>query len=96
MAADVFDLVVQAAEFLADPVKVTIGSADLSASHSVSQVWMKANHQRLLSSNTCPESAVECPHAAFVHNSRASATLVSVSTYATLLTSFRIGCRRWR
>lgn len=29
----------QASEFLADPVKVTIGSADLSASHSVSQVW---------------------------------------------------------
>lgn len=28
----------QASEFLADPVKVTIGSADLSASHSVSQV----------------------------------------------------------
>lgn len=27
-----------ASEFLSDPVKVTIGSADLSASHSVSQV----------------------------------------------------------
>ena len=33
----------QAAEFLADPVKVTIGSADLSASHSVSQVRMETS-----------------------------------------------------
>ncbi len=32
-----------AAEFLSDPVKVTIGSADLSASHSVSQVRRSAS-----------------------------------------------------
>jgi hypothetical protein len=41
-------LIVQAAEFLADPVKVTIGSADLSASHSVSQVQMKTSDQRAI------------------------------------------------
>jgi hypothetical protein len=40
---------VQAAEFLADPVKVTIGSADLSASHSVSQVPMDGQQHFLLS-----------------------------------------------
>jgi superfamily II DNA/RNA helicase len=30
-----------ASEFLSDPVKITIGSQDLSASHSVSQAWQR-------------------------------------------------------
>lgn len=45
--------IVQAAEFLADPVKVTIGSADLSASHSVSQVRMETSDLQHHMSRLC-------------------------------------------
>jgi hypothetical protein len=81
-------LPVQAAEFLADPVKVTIGSADLSASHSVSQVRMTTNGQSVLQrrSDTClpcahigPADYVECWQATSGHcNSHAASKLYNI------------------